>query len=61
MNLVWHWPQLVWLALAAISFALNVAKHGEPQPRYSMWRPLVGIPLAATILYFGGFWAGATP
>jgi LPXTG-motif cell wall-anchored protein len=54
-----HWPQYVYLALAFLALGLNLAKHGEPKTgTVNFWVSLVGLALVATLLWFGGFFAG---
>jgi hypothetical protein len=61
MELIWHWPQIVWVGFAAAGFGIAAVKHGEPRKPYSVWDQVFGIAIAVPLLYFGGFWAGVTP
>ena len=61
MGLVWNWPQIVWLGLTAAGIAIVMARHGEPRKAYSIWDMVLGLLITVPLLYFGGFWAGATP
>jgi hypothetical protein len=51
------WPQLTYLALVLLGVGFAIAKHGEPQLPYSMFRSLAGASIAFFLLYQGGFFA----
>jgi len=59
MNLIFHWPQYCWLAMVVLNIGVQVAmgvKKGEyPTALIS------GTVLNLIIMYYGGFFAGATP
>lgn len=60
--MIMHWPQLVWLALVMIGLGVDVARHGRPKTgKYNLWASLAALLIAVAILYFGGFFAGASP
>ncbi|WP_164831248.1 hypothetical protein [Sinorhizobium meliloti] len=49
------WLQVAYLMLTALGLGVNLAKHGEPRPAYSVWTALVGAAICLGILYWGGF------
>lgn len=62
MTLVWHWPQIVWVALAASGVLMAVDRHGKERTvMASFWVTIAGTAIMATVLYYGGFFAGVSP
>ena len=51
------WPQLTYLFLVILGLGYAVAKHGEPQLPWSMFRSMLGAAIAFYLLYEGGFFA----
>ena len=61
-TIVLHWPQYVWLACAAASLVVNAMLHGRPRGgAYNTGVSAISTALIAALLYYGGFFAGATP
>lgn len=55
-----HWPQIIWIVLAAMAFTVHALKHGEPiKQKYSLWRALFNVAFTATLLACGGFFTPA--
>jgi len=52
------WPQITWIALAAIGIGVNMALHGKPRGNYSVWSSLIGVGLSVWLLVAGGFFSG---
>jgi phosphate/sulfate permease len=51
-------PALIWLALAFISLLGAAHLHGQPKKgNHSLWGSIIGIGIAAGLLYWGGFFA----
>jgi heme A synthase len=54
-------PALIWMALAAITLLGAAHLHGEPKKgKHSFWTSIIGVAIAAALLYWGGFFA-STP
>ncbi len=51
------WPQITWIALAAMGVGISMVKHGQPREPYSLWTSLIGTGIAVGLLYAGGFFA----
>jgi len=60
LNIILHWPQIVWLVCVVLVLGLYAWKHGEPRPRtnYGFGGQLFATSLTFVLLYFGGFFAG---
>lgn len=62
MNLVWNWPQIVWAILVALNLLIAAALDGRPRKgTHSLASSMLAALLSFALLYFGGFFAGATP
>lgn len=61
MSLVWNWPQLVWLGFVVFGIGVSIATHGKPREPMNAGIMMFSVAVSSTLLYFGGFWAGATP
>lgn len=65
MTLVWHWPQIamaIWLGLYVLIHAINDGKPLKHQPvRYNGSVAIIRAAVWITLLYLGGFFAGASP
>jgi len=48
-------PQIIWIVLTAMGLGISIVKHGEPRSPHNMWASIIGTPLAAALLYWGGF------
>lgn len=48
-------PQIIWIVLAAIGLGISIVKHGESRGPHNMWAAIIGTPLVAALLYWGGF------
>jgi phosphate/sulfate permease len=54
-------PALIWLTLAAISLLGAAHLHGQPKKgNHSLWGSIIGIGIAAGLLYWGGFFASVS-
>lgn len=51
------WPQITFISLLAVSFAISAVKHGEARPPYSVWAAAIGVALNVWLLHAGGFWS----
>lgn len=61
-TLVFNWPQWVWLASMLIGVGITIARYGERKRDRYDWIDLLLTPAAGfTLLYYGGFFAGARP
>ena len=60
-NIVLNWPQYVELALLALSVVFYCALHGKPMGTYNAGARIIDVALVLTLLYYGGFFAGAAP
>jgi hypothetical protein len=51
------WPQVTWIALAALSAGVIMSRNGKPieQDKYDATPGLVRIAVVACLLYAGGF------
>lgn len=52
-----HWPQLIFLGLLALTFAVHCAHAGEPRSAYNPVGVLIGAAIEVFVLYQGGFFA----
>ena len=60
--MIWNWPQITWGILTGIVLLAYVVMDGKPRTgQWSLAMGLLGTAVSATLLYFGGFWEGATP
>lgn len=51
------WPQVVMIALYAVSFAIEAQRHGEPKTgKHNVWAATIGIAIGVWVLRAGGFW-----
>ena len=48
-------PQLIFLGLLVLNIGISLAKHGDPQPKYSFWSTFVSTLITVGLLYWGGF------
>lgn len=48
-------PQIIWIVLAAMGLGISIVKHGESRGPHNMWAAIIGTPLVAALLYWGGF------
>lgn len=56
MMLQLGWPQAIWLALAALSLGIHIAKRGEPTGlMHSPVKRLIQIGTVGALLWWGGF------
>lgn len=57
-----HAPQLIWICLAALRLGIAIAKQGQPRPAevYHPGVTLIAIVLVASLLWWGGFFGGAS-
>ena len=46
---------IILLCLFAMSLAISLVKHGEPQKPYSFWTTLISLIIDLVLLYFAGF------
>ena len=62
MTLVWHWPQITWVVLVGLNIVFCIAKDGQPKDgNYSASTAILGALIGFGIMYYGGFFAGASP
>jgi len=60
--MIFHWPQIVWACLAVFHVMVCAMRDGEQKTgthKFSV--DFVSFLLGVALLYFGGFFAGATP
>ena len=54
-----HWPQWVWIVLAAISWLATLAHHGEPKTgsaaKHDIGIQTAALGIAVFLLWQGGF------
>jgi hypothetical protein len=50
-----EWPQITWMIISAMGWGITLAKHGDPQPNYSIIVTSISMAIGATLLYYGGF------
>ncbi|MEA9551732.1 hypothetical protein ABFU65_12010 [Xanthomonas campestris pv. raphani] len=57
------WPQALYLALLLIGLGIAISKHGEMKKpeRHKAGTTFVASMLVVLLLYWGGFFAGASP
>jgi hypothetical protein len=49
-------PQIIWIALMAVSLGISLSKHGEPKKgKNSFWTALISFGIQLAILTWGGF------
>ena len=50
--------QIIVLVLWSMRLGVTISKHGQvkSEEKHNVWRIIIGIAIAATILYYGGFW-----
>lgn len=49
-------PQIIIIAIYALSVGIDIAKHGEPKTgRYNAAASLIGSAIGLSLLYWGGF------
>ena len=46
---------IILLCLYAMSLAIVLVKHGEPQKPYNFWSQFIALVIQLTLLYFSGF------
>lgn len=59
--MIWHWPQFTYAALCLFGLGAAIANHGRPREPYNCIYTIIASAITITLLYYGGFWAGATP
>lgn len=60
--MVFDWPQILWCVAALIGIAIAMSKNGKPRTgTYNSGATLIGIAIAATVLYYGGFFTVVRP
>lgn len=51
-------PQIIMIAMFAISLGISLAKHGEYRgDKYNFFTSLISVAIEAGILYWGGFFS----
>lgn len=55
-----HWPQGIWLALAALSLMLSIRESGKPKGIYDPVLTLINEAILLALLWWGGFFGGAS-
>ncbi len=51
-------PQIIMIAMLAISFGVNWKRHGKPKKgNENAWVALVGGLILVSLLWWGGFWS----
>ncbi|QST27738.1 transglycosylase SLT domain-containing protein [Escherichia albertii] len=54
------WPQITWIVLASCSLGIVASQHGKPRTgKHSFWYQLLGVVVAAWLLWCGGFFGTA--
>ena len=62
MNMIWHWPQFVLTFWVAAELGLVLGRNGEPRKgNHNFWVQAINWAGFIALLYYGGFWGGATP
>lgn len=60
--MIFHWPQYIYLILIIGGLLVSAVKHGEEnKDTYNFNRSFTSAVTVLLLLYFGGFFAGATP
>lgn len=49
------WPQITWIALAAMGVGIALVQHGQPRKPTDAWSILIGTAISSGLLYAGGF------
>jgi len=49
------WPQLIYIALVALSLGMNFAQHGQPRKPTDGWAALLSVLIIVPLLWWGGF------
>ena len=53
-----HAPQIIMIAILAISIGTNLSRHGEPQTgNHNIVHTIIGAAISVAILWWGGFWS----
>jgi hypothetical protein len=48
-------PQLIYLALMVLGLGVSLAKHGEPRSPMNAGTHILGLAIAISLLWWGGF------
>ena len=52
-----EWPQITMIALYGINLGVGLVSHGKPREgNHNFFSFLISTIIAATVLYYGGFW-----